>query len=195
MNIFEDNKNNPITPIEFVGDKWKDKPISSLKNDINSETAFAITKDTAGGKYLRGNMLFYSLNGVEVYTDINNIIFVDTINNTLFVREYEKVSKEIAPDNPEQKLYVILYIDLGYENSTNENFPLRWEGIQGRMNVYESIKINAPVIDIDKSLVLVDNVALKDALTVREFVNYLVNADIIDGQDFDINEFSGSEYI
>ena len=60
---------------------------------------------------------------------------------------------------------------------------------------YEHIKANAAVIDVDKSIVLVDNVKLSDSLTVREFMNYLKNSDIINEEDFDINDFSGSEYI
>ena len=46
---------------------------------------------------------------------------------------------------------------------------------------------------LDES-VLAETVAMKDALTVREFVNYLKNSDIIDDELFDINDYS-SEYI
>ena len=140
-------------------------------------------------------MLFFSLNGVEVYTDPNNIIFVDTINNTLFIKEYSKVISEIAPEDPEQKQYILLYTDLGYEDGSEE-FPLRWEAVQGRTNAYESIKSNAPVIDIDKSIVIVENVAIKDCLSIRQFINYIKNADMVDKFDgFDIDTYQGSEYI
>ena len=60
---------------------------------------------------------------------------------------------------------------------------------------YESIKSNAPVIDVDKSLVLTETVPLKDSLTVRQFMNYLKNSNIINDENFEINDFSGSEYI
>lgn len=185
---------SPITPIEFT-ENVQDNPISFIDKDINNETSFAILKTTENGKYMRGNLLFYSLNGVEVYTDPNNIIFVDTVNNTLFIKEYSKVINEIAPKDPEQKQYIILYTDLGYDNG-EEEFPLRWEAAQGRLNAYESIKSNAPIIDIDKSIVIVENVAIKDALTVRQFVNYIKNADMVDKFDgFDIDSYSGTEYI
>lgn len=186
-----------ISPIEFT-ENVAVNPIVFMDKDINSESNFAIIKTTAGGKFVRGNLLFYSMNGVEVYTDINNIIFVDTTNHTLFVREYKKVFAEFAPDNPEQKDYIILYADLGYEEAieNDDEFPLRWERIKGRRNVYDSIKINASVIDIDSSLVLVDTVGFKDALSVRDFVNYVKNADMVPNDDgFEINEFSGSQYI
>lgn len=185
---------SPITPVEFT-ENVQDNPISFIDKDINNETSFAILKTTENGKYMRGNLLFYSLNGVEVYTDPNNIIFVDTVNNTLFIKEYSKVINEIAPKDPEQKQYIILYTDLGYDNG-EEEFPLRWEAAQGRLNAYESIKSNAPIIDIDKSIVIVENVAIKDALTVRQFVNYIKNADMVDKFDgFDIDSYSGTEYI
>lgn len=194
MNLFgkDPDKKEIISPIEFV-DKFQESPISFMQNDINGTKQFAILRTTAGGKFVRGNLLYYCLNGVEVYTDINNIIFVDTVNNTLFIKEYAKVINEIAPENPEQKQYIILYTDLGYENS-DEEFPLRWEAVQGRKNAYDTIKVNASVIDIDKSIVLAETVAFKDSLTVREFVNYLKNSDYIDDDGFDINDFS-SEYI
>ena len=186
------NKREIISPIEFV-EKFQESPISFMNNDINGTENFAILKTTAGGKFLRGNLLYYKLNGVEVYTDSNNIIFVDTINNTLFIKEYTKVVNEIAPEDPEKKQYIILYTDLGYENS-DEEFPLRWEAVQGRKAAYETIKSNASIIDIDKSIVLAETVTFKDSLTVREFVNYLKNSDYIEDDSFDINDFS-SEYI
>lgn len=196
--MFGMEKKKPISPIEFT-DSVQMNPISFMDKDINGETNFAIMKTTAGGKFVRGNMLYFKLDSVEVYTDINNIIFVDTENHSMFIRGVKEVFTEIAPDNPGQKEYIILYTDLGYdeskENSDNE-FPLRWERIQGRTNVYESIKINAPVIDVDKSLILVDSVGFSEALSVRAFVNYIKNADMVPLDDgFDINEYSGSEYI
>ena len=187
-------KNSPIIPVEFV-EKIQENPISFIDKDINNETSFAILKTTENGRYMRGNMLFYSLNGVEVYTDPNNIIFVDTINNTLFIKEYSKVINEIAPEDPEQKQYILLYTDRGYEDGDKE-FPLRWEAVQGRTNAYESIKSNAAVIDVDKSIVIVENVSIKDCLSIRQFVNYIKNADMVDKFDgFDIDTYTGSEYI
>lgn len=189
----KDEERKVISPIEFTKN-YRENPISFMQKDINTETNFAILKTTEGGKYMRGNMLFYSLNGVEVYTDPNNIIFVNTEANTLFIREYEKVLNEINPEDPELKQYIILYTDLGYEDG-GEEMPLRWEASQGRTNAYENIKVNAPVIDIDKSIVLVETVTVKDALSVRDFVNYLKNADMVEEDGFEIDSFTGSEYL
>lgn len=191
----QDNK-KPIVPIEFTK-KVQVSPLVFMNKEVNGESNFAILKTTDGGKWVRGDTLFYSLNGVEVYTDINNIIFVDTNNKTLFIREYEKVFAEITPEDPENKFYIILYSDIGANEDHSDNeFPLRWEKIQGRRSTYESIKVNASIIDVDQSLVLVDNVGFKDALSVRDFVNYVKNANMVPDDDgFDINEYIGGEYL
>lgn len=195
---FNRDQNIKAKPVvSFVeGDSWKTSAVSFIEDEINNDYHFAITKLTAGGQWMRGGLLFYSLNGVEVYTDPNNVIFVDTKQNHLFIREYEKVSKQITPDDPESRQYILLYVDLGFndENLGDEEFPLRWEGIIGRSNAYESIKSNAPVIDIDRSLVLVETVPIKDSLSVRQFMEYLKNSDIINEESFDINDYSGSDY-
>lgn len=180
--------------IEFVEKGSVESPISTINREINGDTNFAITKLTENGKYIRGNLLFYSLNGVEVYTEANNIIFVDLVNNVLFIREYEKMIQDISPEDPEQKQYIILYTDISSDESEEERIPLRWEAYTGRTNTYEAIKVNAPIIDIDKSIVVVESVALKDCLSVREFVEYLKNANLTGKDDFDINDYS-SKYI
>ena len=193
--MFDEFKKKIINPIEFIkpGENYSSTPIEKLEQ-VNGVTSFAILKTTEGGKYMRGNMLYYYLNGVSIYTDANNIIFVDTTNNTMWVREYEKVLKEIEPDNPEEKQYILLYTDLCYEDDEVE-YPFRWEAVIGRTNAYENIKINAPVIDLDKSLVLVETVAFKDCLTVRQFVDYLKNANLIEDDTFSTEDYASSDYI
>ena len=191
--MFEDRK--PQNPINFLkkNEKFQVSPISKIENDINGITRFAILKTTDHGKWLRGNMLFYELDGVSVYTESTNIIFVTLETKTMFIRDNDRVANEINPTDPEEKQYIILYTDLGYENA-GEEFPLRWEAVTGRTMAYESIKANAEVIDIDKSIVLAETVPIKDALTVREFANYLKNSNLIDDEMFDINDYS-DEYI
>lgn len=191
-----DKKKKITSPVEFVkdGEDYRSSAISYIEKDINGVDRFAILKTTEGGKYMRGNTLFYSLDGIEIYTESTNVIFVDLVNKTLFIKEYEKVLNEINPTDPEQRQYIMLYTDLGYEND-EEEFPLRWEAVSGRSQAYENIKVNAPVIDIDKSLVLVETVAFKDSLTVRQFIDYMKNGGFIKDESFDINDFSGSDYI
>ena len=195
--MFEDKK-RIIQPLRYLREDEKiQRPVFvSMEDNINGIDRFAITKLTHNGKYLLGDLLFYKLNGVEVYTDPSNIIFVDTINNTLFIREHEKVIKEVSPEDPDTKEYIILYTELGYDEveSNLDEFPLRWEPVTGRKAVYENIKINAPVIDIDRSIVLVDTVSVKDALTVRQFMEYIKNSNIIEDESFDIKDWDPSGF-
>lgn len=190
------NKKKVISPVEFLkpGEQYQQSPISKIENDINGITRFAILKTTDNGKWLRGNMLYYEMNGVSIYTEDTNIIFVNTETKTMFIRDNNKVEAEINPVSPEEKEYIILYTDIGYETA-EEEFPLRWESVVGRTSVYENIKANIEVIDPDKSLVLAETVSLKDALTVREFMNYLKNSGLVIDKYFDINDYSGDEYI
>jgi hypothetical protein len=171
------------------------KPVYNIEQTVNGELMFAITSLTDGGKYVRGNMLYYQYNGVNIYTDINNIIFVNRETNNLFIREYDKVQSGLNPKDPQEKQYIILYTEIGGDESDNE-FPFRWEACQGRNDAYDHIKINAPIIDIDRSIIIVEDVSIKDCLTVREFVNHLKNSNMVDLYDgFEIDEYYGSDAI
>ena len=63
----------------------------------------------------------------------------------------------------------------------------------GRSIVYEYIKNNIEDIDPDNSIILTENVAVKDAFTVSQFVKYLQNASLVEEDDFDIEMYSNSE--
>lgn len=194
MGIFDDPANKPFNPIIFHDDSFKGfKPITNIESEINGEDRYAISSLTDNGKYVVNGFLFFRFNGVDIYTDKNNIIFVDEINKRLFIREYAKVSNEIKPSNPETKQYIILYTDIGGDESDNE-FPFRWEACQGRLNAYEYIKSNAPIIDIDKSIIVVEDVPIKDCLTIRQFVKHLKNSNMVDEYDgFEIDDYYGSD--
>lgn len=198
MRFKNKDKDDLISPITFhdPGEEVLSSPITFIDKDINTSTRYAITRLTNNGSFVRGNLLYFSFNGVEIYTEIDNIIFVNEDNNTLFIKENNRIQAELNPTNPENRQYIILYTDLGWNDTCNDNeFPLRWEAVIGRTEAYENIKNNAPVIDIDKSIVLVENVALKDSLSVRDFMNYIKNSDIIVDESFDINDYSGADYI
>ena len=184
---------NKVIQAVVFDENWRQKAVRRLE-EVNSEDCFAITKLTEGGKFVRGEHLFYNMKGIEIYTDINNIIFVDLNNNTLFIKEFAKVEKTIQQKDPKDRQYIILYTDLGFTDDYRE-FPLRWESYTGRDTAYESLKNSLPVIDIDKSIVLTDNVPLKDAITVREFIEHLQNAGYVDPEEIDLDEFSSSDYI
>lgn len=192
-NRFDSNK--IIQPITFVDDdSWRQKSLDYIDKNVNGEDNFAITKLTNNGEFVRGNHLYYKMKDIEIYTELDNIIFVDLHNNSLYIKQFVKVEKSLEQKDPQYREYVLLLTDLGYEES-DENFKFRWEAVTGRNQAYEALKVNLPVIDIDKSIVLVDNVTLKDSLTVREFISYLQNSNYVDPEEIDLNDFTGSEYI
>jgi hypothetical protein len=118
------------------------------------------------------------------------------LNKSLTIRKASDVINEIAPTNPEQKQYIILFVDMGYDE-TSEDIPLRWESYIGRQNAYQSLLTQISVIDLDRSKILVDNVPLKDSLSVRKFLEYLKNANLVPEDDFDLDsyEYEDEDYI
>ena len=195
--LSEEQRNNLISPLRVLSEEEKKnykgyKPFYKMENELDGVVRYAISALTDGGKWVRGNTLYYSLNGLNIYTDINNIIFVNKEDNSIFVREYSKVNKQINTSNPEEKQYILLFTEVGEEES-DSSYPFRWEACQGRKDAYEHIKVNAPVIDIDKSIILVEDVSLKDALTVRQFVKHLKNSDMVEDDLFEIDDYYGSD--
>lgn len=172
----------PVNPFVFLKDGEGIKPFVDVKSTIDTPTRFAILRTTENGKYVRGNKLYFKLNGVEIYTDINNIIFVDTESNTYIVETGEKILDEVSPNNPKEKQYVILI------KSYNEDESYIWEAITGRMETYNYIVENIEDINPKESIILTDNVALKDALTIEQFVKHVQSVENID-DGFDIEDY------
>lgn len=195
---FDSDNPNLEKPIVFYNDGGQaplTKPIYKLDQEVNGPDQFAITALTENGKFLVGGMLVYTYKGVQIYTDKNNIIFVNRTSDRIFIRDDSKIEKNLNVVDPEQKQYIILYTDAGDEESDAE-FVYRWEACIGRTTAYDYIRTNAPIIDIDKSIVLVEDVAFNDALTVRQFVNFLKNSNMVDEYDgFNIEDYYGSDEI
>lgn len=188
-NFFGGEKPEVRQAIYFIedGDKYQVNPIYNLDETPNTPDRFVILKTTKNGKYLIGNMIHYNVNGFDIITDSDNAIFVDNVNNTIFVREYSRALREIAPENPETRQYVILIVGFSDEEI------YEWVAVEGRTNAYEYIKSHIYTINVKESIVLTENVSLKDALTVYQFVKYLKNGGIVD-DDFDVDEFESEEY-
>lgn len=182
--------NKIVEPIKFVQEEQKDKkikPFYTLENHPNDKYRFAILSSTENGKYIRGGMLFFEFNGIEIYTELNNAIFVDLIHKTCFIKDYHKVKEEITPVDAEQRQYIIL---MSSEDENGDQI-YTWEAMTGRTTMYEYIVDNIDELGIDpeKSFILVETVPYKDALTVTEFVKYLKNAEYVPDDGFDIDEY------
>ena len=184
------DNNNLKKPIIFHESEYKLNPLQPFDRLINGRNKFAITASTGNGKYVRDGFLFYSLNGVEIYAPLNSILMINTDDKSVFIKTDKNLSGSISPSDPELIEYVILYTDL----ADTEDEPYHWIKVQGRQNAYNNIKDYASMINIDLSFILAESVALKDALSIREFCEYLKNAGIAD-DDFDINDYAGTDYI
>lgn len=184
--IDDSNTKNPINPFVFYKKDEPVKPFADINENINTPTKFAILKTTENGKYIRGGQLYFKMNGVEIYTELDNIIYVDLDNNTFIVRDGKKVINEIAPVDPEKRQYVLLM-----KCTEHNNDFYQWESMEGRVTTYNYIVDNIDILNIDpeKSFVLTENVALKDALTIAEFVRYLKNSELVEEDGFDIEEY------
>lgn len=180
---------NPIKkPLIFYDDKdnIKINPIYMIEDHPNDQNRFAILRTTENGKYVRGGMLYFKLGGFEIYTEINNALFVDLTNKTVFIKEYQKVIEEITPVDPEKRQYIIMM-----KCCDQDSDYYLWEAMEGRSTMYSYIvdNIDSQNIDPQKSFVLTENVPYKDALTVYQFIQYLKNADLVEDDGFDIDEW------
>lgn len=184
-----EDRNKPISPFVKVGNK-PISPFYKVEDEINTSERYAILKTTDNGKFVRGNLLYYRFNNVDIYTDIDNAIFVDAINCSITVKEYSKALAQINPVDPEERQYIILmYID--DDMIDDDMYQYTWESMIGRTAIYDYIVNNIATnyMNPDKSIILTDNVALKDALTVTQFVSYLKNGNLIPEDDFNIEEY------
>ena len=66
-----------------------------------------------------------------------------------------------------------------------------WEAMTGRSTAYEYIvdHIDDLLIDPENSFVLVETVPYKDALSIANFIRYLKNANLVEEDGFDIEEY------
>ena len=163
-----------------------EKPFTFIDKELNGISKFVINRLTDNGAYVRGGMLYFRLNGVDIFTDIDDNIFVDKDNNTLTVRKSNLENIDKQDTDPEQRQYVILM----YSKDGDDTY-YRWESMIGRKTMYEYIVNNVEDFDPDNSIILTDNVAMKDALTVVQFVKYLQNANLVEEDDFDIDQYVG----
>lgn len=87
------------------------------------------------------------------------------------------------PNDPENKHYLLLAVFLD-----DEEEDYWWNVFSGRSSVYGYIKDNIECLDVDKSMILVDNVKLQDRVSVYKFMTYIANMKFYD-DDFDVEQY------
>lgn len=179
-----DPDNQPKKAFTF-SDK-KPQAISFTNDNINDIDHFVINRLTDNGAYVKAGMLYFRFNGVDIFTDVNHSIFVNKKNNSIVVQPANNLKNIEDTTDPELRQYIILIY------GTDEDLETyRWESMTGRSIMYEYIKNNIDSIDPDNSIILTENVAVKDAFTVSQFVKYLQNSNLIEDEDyFDIDLYS-----
>ena len=184
--IQQQEQKNAKNPFIFYKKDEPIKPFAKLDETVNEINQFAITKATENGKYIRGGQLWFKMNGTEIFADIDSIIYVDLENNTFIVKDGKKVLEEITPVDPEKRQYVLLMKCI----DNNVEF-YQWESMEGRTETYNYIVDNIDILNIypEESFVLTENVALKDALTIAEFIRYLKNSELVEEDGFNIEEY------
>lgn len=181
----------PHNPFIKVEKDEKIKPLYKIDEQINTERRYVITKATDHGRFVRNGLLYFNMKGIEIYTDLNNAIFVDEINDSVTVKDYENALDAITPDeDPELRQYVIMmYCDDDVEAMGYSKY--NWASMTGRSMMYDYIKDNIDIMYMnpDKSFILTANVPLKDALSVTQFVDYLKNGNLVPEDNFDIHDY------
>ena len=83
-----------------------------------------------------------------------------------FLVSVDPVTKKPRPKDPKYKQYLLLIF---YKDSDEKTFEI----FGGREDIREYLAENSDDIDLEKSLVLVEDVNLKDAITVIEFLVHI----------------------
>lgn len=184
-----DPDDKPKKPFTFIEKDKKEKAFTFVKDDINDINHFVINRLTDNGAYVKGGMLWFRINGVDVFTDVNHSIFVNKKNNSVVIKSADNL-KNLEEDkvDPELRQYIILIY------GAEDQDVYRWESMTGRTITYEYIRNNIEDIDPDKSIILTENVPIKDAFTVSQFVKYLKNGNLIEEDDFNIEYYSNGGY-
>ena len=161
-------------PISF-SDDWKSKGIYFL-GDTNNNSEIVITKNDRA--YVRGDQLYFKYKDINIYTDLDNIIYINTKTDIIQIKKY----KELSPPEEREYLILLVYYD--------EELPNTYQGFIGRQNVFDYLKSIAEEIDIEQSLILVETVEFKNAINIYEFMKEcILNGTVENNDGFDIEEY------
>ena len=156
-------------------DNWKTKSIYFLGDETNKHEIVITKKDKS---CIRGEQLFYNYKGINIYAELDSIIYIDTKNDIIQIQKH----KELTP--PDQREYLVLLVY--YDESLSNSFP----GIIGRQNAFDYIKSMIEEINIEESIILTETVEFKDALNIYEFMKECILNGIVENEDgFDVDEY------
>ena len=161
----DDGKRNTI---RFLGE-------SELKPD-----EIIISKNNP--MHIKGDKLYYKYKDIDIYADLDNIIYINTSNDIIKIMRY----KELSPPDKREYLVLLSYYDESISNT--------YQGIVGRQNVFDYIKSIVEEINIQESLILAETVEFKNAINIYDFMKECILNNAVKNDDgFDIEDYNFEE--
>ena len=146
--------------------------------NTGSENEIVISKNNP--ENIIAGRLFVEFNGSKIFTDINNIILINKSDNTIQIINHKELSA------PEEREYLIL---LKYPDNFDDE-SCRYISILGRQETFDHIKLIASEIDVNESIILAETTALKDSISVYEFMKQMIDKELVENNDgFDIDDY------
>lgn len=115
------------------------------------------------------------------------------MDNTNNLQQPESIVKFTNPNDPEDKLYLILII--GFNENGDEFRDFEW--ITGRTNAYEFIKdmVKEERADLFQSKIIVETQAIETAKTLVEFMRYCSDNGLVEvDSGFDIMDYVQGDF-
>lgn len=128
---------------------------------------------------IRGDKLYFKYNDIDIYTELDNVICIDTDNDIIKIMRY----KELSPPDEREYLVLLSYYDESISNT--------YQGVVGRQNVFDYIKSIVEDIDINKSIILAETVEFRNAISIYDFMKECILSESVKNDDgFDIEEYN-----
>ena len=156
-------KINPF--IETNGEKSV-SPIVYLDGRDNDEGVLLISKEDK--QYIKGDRLFVKYKGIGIYSDIDDIISINTYNDEIYVFRHD----ELTP--PEDREYLLLLV------YNAEDCIDTFMGISGRQEVFNFIVNNAELLDCIQSKILAETTKMQDMWTLYRFAKMCIDNEMVE---------------
>lgn len=127
-----------------------------------------------------GGFLHLKINEYDLYVPLDDTIVVEERGKNVLV--YDKDDEAVTPAN--ERNYLILC-------ATNDGSGgQEYLSIKGRQNVFDTIVAMADVLDFQESIILAETTALKDAISLFEFMKMCVDKELVENHTgFDPYEY------
>lgn len=118
-------------------------------------------------QYIRGDRLYVKYKGIGIYSDIDDVISINTYNDEIYVFRHD----ELTP--PEDREYLLLLV------FNDEEVPDTFLGISGRQYVFDYLVANAELFDWTESKILAETTKMQDMWTIFRFAKMCINNEMV----------------